>query len=292
MAASEKIAKAPVQQSPAPSLLKAALAYAAAGLAVFPLVPRTKEPATKRGFYDATTNPETIRRATTAASKQISSHELNATERALRLWSEGIPIDDTPAAAFLNWRGVLEPALEFGDGVLRFHPNCPFGGGTRHPCMLALVRDISSNESRAVQRTALTQALMHAISRTTFAEFCGKVSRMTLGPLTSTAIKLSCDEDVTSGLAIGEGTETVLAAMRLGFRPAWALGGASGVKNFSILSGIESLTILVDNDASGAGQRAAQECSKRWIDAGREVFRAVPNHSGDDFNDVLRGSRT
>jgi putative DNA primase/helicase len=179
-----------------------------------------------------------------------------------------------------------------GDGVLRFHPNCPFGGGTRHPCMLALVRDISSNESRAVQRTALTQALMHAISRTTFAEFCGKVSRMTLGPLTSTAIKLSCDEDVTSGLAIGEGTETVLAAMRLGFRPAWALGGASGVKNFSILSGIESLTILVDNDASGAGQRAAQECSKRWIDAGREVFRAVPNHSGDDFNDVLRGSRT
>jgi hypothetical protein len=136
---------------------------------------------------------------------------------------------------------------------------------------------------------------MQAISRTTFAEFKkagGKVSRMTLGPLTGTAIKLSCDEDVTLGLAIGEGTETVLAAMRLGFRPAWALGGASGVKNFSILSGIESLTILVDNDASGAGQRAAQECSKRWIDAGREVFRAVPNHSGDDFNDVLGGSGT
>jgi hypothetical protein len=46
----------------APPLLKAALTYAAAGLAVFPLGPRTKTPATKRGFYDATTNPETIRR--------------------------------------------------------------------------------------------------------------------------------------------------------------------------------------------------------------------------------------
>ena len=46
----------------APPLLKAALTYAAAGLAVFPLNPRTKTPATKRGFYDATTNPETIRR--------------------------------------------------------------------------------------------------------------------------------------------------------------------------------------------------------------------------------------
>jgi hypothetical protein len=46
----------------AETLLNAALAYAAAGLAVLPLNPRTKEPATKRGFYDATTNPETIRR--------------------------------------------------------------------------------------------------------------------------------------------------------------------------------------------------------------------------------------
>jgi hypothetical protein len=59
MAASEKITKAPVQQSSAPSLLKAALAYAAARLAVFPPVQRTKEPATKRGFHDATTNPMT-----------------------------------------------------------------------------------------------------------------------------------------------------------------------------------------------------------------------------------------
>jgi hypothetical protein len=50
------------EKSFAPPLLKAALIYAAAGLAVFPLNPRTKLPATKRGFYDATTNPETIRR--------------------------------------------------------------------------------------------------------------------------------------------------------------------------------------------------------------------------------------
>jgi hypothetical protein len=50
------------QQSSTAPLLTAALAYAAAGLAVLPLNPRPKEPATKRGFYDATTNPETIRR--------------------------------------------------------------------------------------------------------------------------------------------------------------------------------------------------------------------------------------
>ena len=42
--------------------LDAALAYAARGFAVFPCVPREKIPATRRGFYDATTNPALIRR--------------------------------------------------------------------------------------------------------------------------------------------------------------------------------------------------------------------------------------
>jgi hypothetical protein len=46
------------------AFLEAALAYAAAALPVFPLVPGDKVPAIKGGggFYDATTNPETIRR--------------------------------------------------------------------------------------------------------------------------------------------------------------------------------------------------------------------------------------
>jgi hypothetical protein len=43
-------------------LLQAALSFAAAGLPVFPCHPRTKEPATKRGFYDASTNPAVIHR--------------------------------------------------------------------------------------------------------------------------------------------------------------------------------------------------------------------------------------
>jgi hypothetical protein len=59
------------EKSPAPPLLQAALIYAAAGLAVFPLNQRTKTPATKRGFYDATTNPETIRRLWRVTDRNI-----------------------------------------------------------------------------------------------------------------------------------------------------------------------------------------------------------------------------
>ena len=209
----------------------------------------------------------------------------------LRLFDRAKPIIGTPADRYLQWRGVLEPAIEAGEDVLRFHANCPFGGGKRYPCMLALLRNIEGNEPRAIQRTALTPELMRQITETRFTEFTqagGRVARMTLGPKTGTAIKLSCDENVAQGLVIGEGVESVLAAMKLGFRPAWALGGTSSIKSFPVLSGIDVLTILVDNDKSGAGQKAAQQCSERWVAAGREVFRALPNHTGDDFNDVLR----
>jgi hypothetical protein len=44
------------------TILQAALDYAARGWAVFPLQPQSKLPATRRGFYDATANPETLRR--------------------------------------------------------------------------------------------------------------------------------------------------------------------------------------------------------------------------------------
>jgi putative DNA primase/helicase len=43
-------------------MLDAALELAAQGFAVFPCKPRSKEPSTFRGFYDATTNPAVIRR--------------------------------------------------------------------------------------------------------------------------------------------------------------------------------------------------------------------------------------
>jgi hypothetical protein len=102
------------------------------------------------------------------------------------------------------------------------------------------------------------------------------------------AIKLAADEDVTEGLTVGEGIETVLAGMALNFRPAWALGAANSIAKFPVLSGVDCLTILVDRDASGTGQASALECSRRWTKAGREVFRIVPATLGADMADIVR----
>jgi putative DNA primase/helicase len=174
----------------------------------------------------------------------------------------------------------LALAPELAMRVVRFHAACPWrdkvSGELMHvPAMLALMRNIHTDKVTAVQRTALGKT-------------GEKIGRMALGRKTGAAIKLSADEDVAMGLAIGEGLETVLSAMQLGFTPAWALGDASNVRHFPVVSGIGCLTIIVDNDESGTGQRAALECSSRWTSAGREVFRIIPDRRGDDVNDVVQ----
>jgi hypothetical protein len=200
-------------------------------------------------------------------------------ESAVMLWRQGTDPRGTLVETYLASR-ALTLAPELVMRVIRFHATCPWrdktSGELMHiPAMLVVMRNIYTDEVTAVQRTALSQT-------------GEKVGRMALGPKTGAAIKLSANEDVTMGLAIGEGVETVLSAMQLGFSPAWALGDANNVRNFPVLSGLESLTIIVDNDESGTGQRAALECSSRWTSAGREVFRVVPDRCGEDINDVIQ----
>jgi putative DNA primase/helicase len=192
----------------------------------------------------------------------------------LQLWSEAVSARGTIAEKYLTSRQLALPDRH--DEVLRFHPSCPFGPGARHPCMVALYRDIKTNEPKAIHRTALTAN-------------GEKIDRKALGPKAGCAIKLNSDEDITEGLTIAEGLETALAGMALNFRPAWAVGDAGEMAKFAVLSGVGSLTILVDRDPNGTGQSAALECSRRWTSAGREVFRVIPTAVGMDMADVVRG---
>ncbi|MGE9008152.1 DUF7146 domain-containing protein [Leptospira interrogans] len=170
----------------------------------------------------------------------------------LQIWNESVSAEHPLLLGYLASRRLTLPDQH--DEVLRFHPSCPFGKGVRHPCMVALFRDIRTNEPRAIHRTALT-ADGH------------KIDRKSLGPIGGCAIKLTPDASVEQGLTIGEGIETTLAGMALNF------------------TGIEALTILVDHDKSG--QESALECSRRWTSMGREVFRVVPTVADTDMADVV-----
>jgi hypothetical protein len=94
---------------------------------------------------------------------------------------------------------------------------------------------------------------------------------------------------------VGEGLETTAAAatrvehQATLLRPAWALIDRINLRDFPVLTSIEALTILVDNDQSGDGQDAADVCTRRWVAANRHVEQLIPNIVGTDFNDIAAG---
>jgi putative DNA primase/helicase len=200
-------------------------------------------------------------------------------KRALELWAAATGIAGTAAEFYLSGRGlVLRPGV---DGrVLRFHPRCPWrteAGELIHvSALLGLYRDIHSDEPTAILRRGLTPD----------GRKLGKP--LALGPKAGCAIKLTYHADVEQGLHVGEGIETTIAGMMLGFAPVWALGDTGNLRNFPALAGVDALTILVDHDANQAGQAAASECFDWWTEAGREVVTITPAEPGADMNDVIR----
>jgi putative DNA primase/helicase len=191
-------------------------------------------------------------------------------DSALRIWHDATDPRGTTVEAYLRSRGLDLPDDVVGE-VLRFHPRLKvedgFTGG-----MIALFRDIRSDAPCGIHRTFLSAEGK-------------KLGRKMLGRAAGAAIKLDADENVTAGLAIGEGVETCLAGRQLGFRPTWALGSVGAIAKFPVLAGVECLTIFAEIDA-GASAQAVDECGRRWRDAGREVLIVTPRF-GDDLNDTL-----
>jgi Toprim domain len=228
----------------------------------------------RRGLIEASTQIEQAPRVSSKPARDQEPEKRRRLELAVRIWREAGPIASSPGEAYLARRGiVLERVPDHGG--LRFHSRCPWGDTTT-ACIIARFTNAVTGTAGGIWRRPINGD-----------------KPMTLGPMLGGVIRLWPDEDVTTGLVIGEGVETVLsAATRCTHKgtflyPAWATGSAGNLERLPILSGIEGLTILVDNDANDVGQRAANRCAIRWQEAGRSVRRLTPRMSGTDFNDLV-----
>ena len=203
-------------------------------------------------------------------------------ERARKLWDAAQLIAGTRAADYLTFRHIDVDQLPSGDATaLRFHPNCPFGEGFQHPCLLALFQDVDSDAFAGIHRIALTASA--------FAPG-GTVERRMLGRWPGRrAIKLWPASRV---LFVGEGVETVLAAAtRLAhkghpLRPAWALASAGALARCGPIADVDCVVVLADNDPTG--RRDAQDCAQRWSASERKAVVLTPRREGEDFNDIVR----
>jgi len=194
-----------------------------------------------------------------------------ATDNSWRpIWSE--TVENGPHKAYLLGRlGRLPQGLS----ALRYHSRCP-RGRDRLPAMVALMCDAVTNEPTGIHRTFIKP------------DGSGKAdvqpAKMMMGRAAGSVVRLTPDENVTTGLGICEGIEDGIAILNAGWAPVWCCMSAGNIAALPLLHGIESLTVFADADSPG--RKAAATVAQRWRQAGGEAVIAEPPVGIKDFGEM------
>lgn len=191
--------------------------------------------------------------------------------------SRAAPVSDTPAATYLTGRALAVP--EKAD--LLFHPDLTYWETrTGYPALIGQVRD-RSGEVIGLHRTYLVQDA-NEVRKAPVSK-----PKMMLGRVAGGSVRLA--PIARDGrVALCEGIETGLAVMTAcPDLPVWATLSTSGMEQLDLPPTAQRVLILADNDASGAGLRAAEATARRLRAQGRDVAIAIPPEEGEDFNDML-----
>ena len=208
---------------------------------------------------------------------QIHSGPKRSTENwARKIWHQGVNPRNTIVQNYFEARGLAGTFESVANGVIRYHPECPFGHW-RVPAMVALIQNVKNEEFRGVVRIALQS---DGLAKRVFED--GTPSKMTLGTAKHGAVML---EKASQHVAIAEGIETSLSASLVFGVPVWAALSAAGIATFPVIYGVTQLTIFADHDS--AGLKAALACASRYKNAGIEGEVRYPQQKGQDWNDVL-----
>jgi hypothetical protein len=225
---------------------------------------------TGRGHVTGRGSPDkpTVPSADTATKTERARRTINAS----RLAKGRLP------EAFVNRRGIDLP----DNTPLLFNPDVWHWPSKQSlPAMVSPIVRIDAPDNSAPMGAHLTFLRRDGSDKAKVVP-----ARLYSGPKAGGVVKLTPDEEITTGLAIGEGIETCLAARMAGL-PTWACLDSGNMAAFPVLSGVECITLLADHDE--AGIKAARECAARWQAAGKEARIAIPSRPGFDWNDEIRG---
>lgn len=208
--------------------------------------------------------------AAAALQPGFATAEGPRTAAALRLWNDARSISGTPAAAYLESRGLAVTSPE-----LRYHPRTPHGPSplTRfRPAMIAAVREDSGVV--AVHRTFIEPGTPGLAP-------IGK-SRCGLGRFARGAVRLG---GCAPRIGLAEGIETALSARSLFGIPCWATLGTERFRLVALPPEVRELVLFLDQDAGG---RRAEKLARETFGHLRHIEAHYPRREGDDWNDVLR----
>lgn len=201
------------------------------------------------------------------------------------IWRGSLDLKGTPAARYLWNRGLVLDGCE----DVRFHPCAPRKAPWSimvgdppppdpHPALICLARNRQS-APRGIHLTYVTEEGSKAF---------GDRSRLMFGPMSGAALQTApASSDGTLGLA--EGLETAGSYSILRSVPTWAAFSTSGIEGFDPPPDVRRLLIAADNDANGAGLKAAEKLALRL--RGRcAVEIEVPRCIGDWNNVLMEGA--
>src|SRR5262249_15048663 len=86
------------------------------------------------------------------------AHKQQRISAAGRIWDSRQPFRTSPAEDYLLYtRGIGDwlDVFPYLDEVFGYHPECPWDDGSTRPAMLALIRNIHTDEPQGVHRTSL-----------------------------------------------------------------------------------------------------------------------------------------
>ena len=205
-------------------------------------------------------------------NKGASAPQQNRLQRAKDLWERGQRAGGSPAEAYLEARGVTPP-----NTAIKYVPNLWHGPSrSKWPAMIAEITDMASGEFIGVHRTFLDGSAKAPITP----------NKMILGSKKGGVIRLVEDELIDTRLALAEGIETALTAIRAGWS-CWAAVDAGNLRVLPVWPATD-LIIFADNDESDTGLEAARHLARRWKEAGGYVEISMPKQEGTDWNDLLK----
>jgi hypothetical protein len=206
-------------------------------------------------------------------------------DRAARIWRDSGTVLGSPAANYLNSRGI-ENVVTCSD--LRFNADCPHPTSTldrpvRLPALVAAVRG-ADGRLAGVHRTYLRR------------DGSGKAQidpqKASLGPVRGAAVRLAPLEQVLDAgeVVLAEGIESAASAALLLDLPGWAALNATNLAGIVLPRAIQRVLLAADHDR--AGLDAARVAWSRLHSEGRTVRIAVPTAEKMDFADVLASRAT
>lgn len=202
--------------------------------------------------------------------------------RARRIWNESRPIEiGDPVDLYLTSRSLCFKAFPKS---LQYHPALDYWESVdgkwvsrgQYPSMIGAITS-PDGELMAIHQTYLT---------TDGAKANVPAPRKISGPAKGGAIHLQRGQDK---LAIGEGIETALSFFALTGVAAWACLSTGLMTNIVMPAEVREIILLVDIDASRAGEMACNKLAEKLKAEGLTVQMAIPPGAElkRDWNDYL-----